>query len=163
RGSRSGPTSRARGPSSAAICSRTCPPTSASTTCVCRRRARRRRRWRRSTASAGSAPITTGSTGGCRRGGRLHGGAAPAGPDLPVCLCWANENWTRRWDGREHEVLMAQEYGSYDPRAHMQWLATAFADPRYVTVHGRPLFLVYNAGAIPDLARVVDGWREAAA
>lgn len=84
-------------------------------------------------------------------------------PDFPICLCWANGNWTRRWDGREHEVLMGQDYASYDPRAHMEWLADAFADPRYVRVHGRPLFLVYDAGSIPDLPRVVDGWRTAAA
>ena len=57
---------------------------------------------------------------------------------------------------------MAQEYSAYDPRAHLTWLAPAFADPRYVRVHDRPLFLIYDAGSIPDLARVVEGWREAA-
>lgn len=83
-------------------------------------------------------------------------------PDFPFCLCWANGNWNRRWDGREEEILMAQEYSAYDPRAHLTWLAPAFADPRYVRVHDRPLFLIYDAGSIPDLARVVEGWREAA-
>jgi lipopolysaccharide biosynthesis protein len=83
-------------------------------------------------------------------------------PDLPFCLCWANGNWTRRWDGREQDVLMGQDYSSYSPAAHFRWLASAFRDPRYITIDGRPLFLVYDAAAIPDRGRVVAGWREAA-
>ena len=83
-------------------------------------------------------------------------------PDFPFCLCWANGNWTRRWDGRETDVLMAQDYERYSPAEHYRWLAAAFADPRYVTVHGRPLFLMYDAAAAPSLSAIVGGWREAA-
>lgn len=83
-------------------------------------------------------------------------------PDFPFCICWANENWTRRWDGGENEILMGQDYAAYDARAHIRWLRRAFADPRHITVAGQPLFLVYNPGAIPDLARRVREWRAAA-
>jgi hypothetical protein len=83
-------------------------------------------------------------------------------PDFPFCLCWANENWTRRWDGLEHEILMGQRYDEYDARDHMEWLCRAFADPRYVRVNNRPLFLVYCAGRITGLREVVRRWRATA-
>lgn len=83
-------------------------------------------------------------------------------PDYPFCVCWANENWTRRWDGGDREILLGQDYNTYDPRAHVQWLHRAFSDPRYITVAGRPLFLIYNPSTIPDLSRRVSEWRSAA-
>jgi len=83
-------------------------------------------------------------------------------PRLPFCLCWANENWSRRWDGQEHELLMAQSYSPEDDRAHIRHLLPAFADDRYIRVDGRPLFLVYWMAALPDSRRTADIWREEA-
>jgi hypothetical protein len=84
-------------------------------------------------------------------------------PDLPFCLCWANENWTRRWDGKAHQTLIAQDYSAYDPEAHLDSLAVAFRDPRYIRVGEKPLFLVYRPNHIPHLTEVVAAWRRAAA
>lgn len=83
-------------------------------------------------------------------------------PDFPFCLCWANENWTRRWDGRERDVLIEQEYDTYNCEEHIDWLSDAFRDKRYIRIDDRPLFLVYNASAIPNISEVVRRWREAA-
>ena len=81
-------------------------------------------------------------------------------PDFPFCVCWANENWTRRWDGLDHEVLMAQRYSPDDARRLVAELIPAFRDRRYLRVNGRPLFLVYNVADIPDVAGSVAVWRD---
>jgi hypothetical protein len=83
-------------------------------------------------------------------------------PDLPFALCWANEAWRARWDGRTGEVIQAQEYSAEDDRAHIRWLLPALADRRAIRVDGRPLFLVYRAADLPDPARTTDCWREEA-
>ncbi len=83
-------------------------------------------------------------------------------PEFPFCLCWANENWTRAWDGLEREVLIQQHYGPEDDLAHIRWLAKAFRDPRYIRVHGKPLFLVYRVASLPDPMQTVSIWREEA-
>jgi lipopolysaccharide biosynthesis protein len=83
-------------------------------------------------------------------------------PDFPFLLCWANENWTRRWDGRESDVLMSQSYSTEDDRAHLRVLARAFDDSRYVRFQGRPTFLVYRPELLPSPIRTADVWREEA-
>ncbi len=80
-------------------------------------------------------------------------------PSFPFCLCWANENWTRTWSGEVTDVLIRQTYSSDDDLAHIRWLANAFADPRYIRVGGRPLFLVYRASSLPDAVRTTETWR----
>lgn len=83
-------------------------------------------------------------------------------PDFPFCLCWANENWTRVWDGGENKVLLRQEYGDADDADHFRSLITAFKDPRYIKVDGRPVFLVYRTGILPDPLRTAATWRKVA-
>lgn len=83
-------------------------------------------------------------------------------PDFPFCLCWANEDWTRAWDGRSSDFLLQQHYSEEDDRAHLQALAPAFADARYVRVDSKPLFLVYRASHMPEPLRSTNQWREEA-
>lgn len=83
-------------------------------------------------------------------------------PDFPFCLCWANEDWTRAWDGRSRDVLVRQEYSERDDADHVRWLLRAFADRRYIRVEGRPLFLVYRPSRLPDARRTAEAWRREA-
>jgi lipopolysaccharide biosynthesis protein len=88
--------------------------------------------------------------------------ASSGAPDFPFCICWANENWTRRWDGRDDEVLIGQGYREDDAARFIADVLPLLADRRYVRVRGRPLLLVYCANAIPNAARWTRIWRDAA-
>jgi len=84
-------------------------------------------------------------------------------PDFPFCLCWANETWTGIWHGAPNRVLIEQTYpGSDDYQKHFDFLLRAFTDRRYVTVDGKPLFLIYQPRAIPDVKKMTDMWRKRA-
>jgi len=83
-------------------------------------------------------------------------------PDFPFALCWANEEWTRGWDAQTGHILVRQEYSPEDDLAHIRWLLDAFADPRYITIDGRPLLLIYRPALMPDVARTSELWRKEA-
>ncbi len=79
--------------------------------------------------------------------------------DFPFALMWANENWSRRWDGSDAEVLISQDYRSEDDPALIACFVRHFNDPRYIRLAGRPLLMIYRAGIIPDCAERVARWR----
>jgi len=80
--------------------------------------------------------------------------------DMPFCLCWANENWTRRWDAAEHEILIAQKYGPDDDLNFIKSLIPYFRDPRYIRFEGAPLLIVYRPQHLPDARRSAQIWRD---
>lgn len=80
--------------------------------------------------------------------------------DFPFCLMWANENWTRRWDGADAEILMRQDYRDADVESLIDDLARHFKDPRYIRVEGRPLLFLYRADVIPKTRQALAKWRE---
>ncbi|HEX7894352.1 MAG TPA: glycoside hydrolase family 99-like domain-containing protein, partial [Terriglobales bacterium] len=80
--------------------------------------------------------------------------------DLPFCVNWANENWTRRWDGKEADILLQQTYSAEDDLAFARSLEPLFRDRRYIRINGRPLFMVYRPGLFPNMAETVARWRE---
>lgn len=84
-------------------------------------------------------------------------------PDFPFCLGWANQTWTGVWYGAPERILKEQTYpGLQDHEAHFYTLLEAFADPRYLTVEGKPFLLVFRPQAIPGCERVVEFWRKLA-
>jgi lipopolysaccharide biosynthesis protein len=80
-------------------------------------------------------------------------------PTLPFCISWANENWTRRWDGLDHEVLLRQDYDGDWAERFIRDALPVLADSRYIRVAGAALLLVYRVDLLPDAPRVAELWR----
>lgn len=82
-------------------------------------------------------------------------------PDFPFCLAWANEPWTRIWDGGDKHVLMPQSYGDPEQwRAHIRYLIAAFQDERYIKVEGKPMLLIYRSNSIRTMPAMRALWEE---
>jgi GT2 family glycosyltransferase len=81
-------------------------------------------------------------------------------PDFPFCLCWANENWTRTWDGQDSHILIAQDHSLEDDIAFIQGLFPALRDSRYIRIDGKPLILIYKVALLPDAAQTALTWRD---
>ena len=89
----------------------------------------------------------------------LEGFLAAPDIDMPFALMWANENWTRRWDGMESEVLIRQDYRAEDDSALCADFLRHFRDPRYIRASGRPLLMIYRPGVIPKAKERLAAWR----
>lgn len=82
-------------------------------------------------------------------------------PNIPFCFTWANENWTRSWDGLTREILMKQEYGDRaDWIAHLDYLFTFFRHHNYIKIDGKPVFNIYRVGNIQKLPEMIAVWQE---
>ncbi|MCA8901941.1 MAG: glycoside hydrolase family 99-like domain-containing protein [Hyphomonas sp.] len=79
---------------------------------------------------------------------------------FPFCLCWANESWSRRWDGREDQKLVAQYHSPEDDIAFISHIADYLRSDKYLRVDGKPLVMVYRPDLLPDPKATTRRWRD---
>lgn len=83
--------------------------------------------------------------------------------DLPFCVCWANEPWTKAWVSKQDNILIAQRYGDRKEwTEHFNYFLPFFQDPRYIKNDGKPLVIVYRPDLIECLNDMLDCWQELA-
>jgi GT2 family glycosyltransferase len=80
--------------------------------------------------------------------------------NFPFCICWANENWSRRWDGRSEDILISQEHSFEYDKKFIHDIAQYFTDPRYIHIGKKPLIIVYRPDIIQDAKATLEYWRE---
>jgi Glycosyltransferase WbsX len=84
-------------------------------------------------------------------------------PDFPFCLAWANQSWSGIWHGEPKRTLIEQVYpGVDDFKAHFELVLPAFRDRRYMTIDGKPIFVVFDPRDLGDTASFVNEWRKLA-
>jgi len=84
-------------------------------------------------------------------------------PKFPFCLAWANQSWSGIWHGNPGQILVEQTYpGLKDYAEHFYAVVDAFGDARYITIEGKPIFLVFRPHELPEPEKFTDYWRELA-
>lgn len=88
-------------------------------------------------------------------------------PDYPFCFGWANHDWSNKtWKKsksfQKDEMIFEMKYSDEDTIAHFNYCLPFFKDKRYITVDGKPLFVIWAAKDIPDVKNFLKIWRDLA-
>ena len=79
---------------------------------------------------------------------------------FPFLLIWANENWTKKWDGKDKEILIKQEYKEGDPELFIKDIKKYLVDKRYIKIKKKTVLGLYEPSKIPKLKETIMIWRE---
>jgi lipopolysaccharide biosynthesis protein len=80
--------------------------------------------------------------------------------DFNFSICWANENWTKKWDGGDNDIIFEQKNAPDDPLKFIEDVAPILNDPRYIHEDGKPILTVYRIDLLDDPKRYAKIWRD---
>lgn len=75
--------------------------------------------------------------------------------EIDFCFAWCNENWTRRWDGGNNQILLEQTYVLREYSEFVSYLVPFIRDKRYIRVNNRPVLIIYRPHLVPDLSQLL--------
>ena len=80
--------------------------------------------------------------------------------DFPFSICWANENWTKRFDGTNTDILMEQR-NSVDGYCNViKDIVRFLSDDRYIIIDNKKMLTVYRPSLMPKVKSVLGYWRD---
>jgi lipopolysaccharide biosynthesis protein len=80
--------------------------------------------------------------------------------DFPFCINWANENWTKKWDGRDNDIILEQKHSKEDDKLFLESVKDILLDDRYIKVDGKVLLMIYRPNLFPNIKQTVKTWRK---
>ena len=83
---------------------------------------------------------------------------------LKFCVTWANETWTKRWEGKFNEILIEQNhfYDKVEWSNHFDYLYQFFSDPNYICIDEKPVFCIYRPDIIQNMDEFISFFQEKA-
>jgi len=84
--------------------------------------------------------------------------------DFPFCLTWANETWSKRWDGQNHYILQKQTHEPTEEKwlQHFEYLIKAWTDKRAIKIDNKPVFIIYRPHYIERVGEMLEYWNRKA-
>lgn len=76
---------------------------------------------------------------------------------------WANENWSKNWDGGNRELIIEQKHELRSDTEFFYEILKYLQDPKYIKVNGKKPLMIYRpALMLPHLNDLIETWREIA-
>lgn len=82
--------------------------------------------------------------------------------DFPFMLCWANESWTKRFDGSSQDELMSFSQKNEDNFNFIKDSIRYITDGRYIRHDGKPVIQIYKPSNFQDIKSLISYWRKTA-
>lgn len=80
--------------------------------------------------------------------------------NFPFFLCWANESWTKRFDGTSREILMEQVHTEESYKKMIENASNYMKNDNYFKIDNKKVFSVYRVENMPNPKSVIKYWRD---
>jgi lipopolysaccharide biosynthesis protein len=76
-------------------------------------------------------------------------------------ICWANENWTKTWDGQSNQVIIPQQHDKSVDKNFIHQVLPYMRDSKYLKIKNKLVLMIYRPFLMIDhLDEIVNYWRE---